>query len=252
MKRVLGMLMAMAMLLASMTGASALTFSAWEDEIPPLAVSEAVAKQIAEDTAVENGFQLNDVTLLHAATKLVKADDTGRPIWVVSRTYMENDTEQLHQYHAIIDAQTGEIQYDTKFYFEKMHDWESELQCDSDFWPYEKYYLFCHVYIPEYIPTAMPEESRLTLEEVRSVCDYRIREWSGFTLSQEELDAYTMTARYSKRPEYTYGMWDAWYYLLDPDEPQYHLEFAYQVSFSDDTLDAIVYSWEELHQGGLG
>lgn len=101
--------------------------------MPHTVVSEEVAAQIAEDTAVENGFRLNDVTLMHAVTQLVKEDGTGRPVWVVSRTYRDNDTEQIHQYHAAIDAQTGDMQYDTKFYFEKVHDWENELQCDNEF-----------------------------------------------------------------------------------------------------------------------
>ena len=45
------------------------------------------------------------------------------------------------------------------------------MQCDNEFWPYEKRYLFDHLY--NFTPSmAMPEESLLTMEEVRLVCDY--------------------------------------------------------------------------------
>ena len=251
MKRVLGMLMAMVMLLlANMAGASALTFSAWESEIPPLAVGEKVAEQIAEDTAVENGFHLNDVKLLRGATELVKEDGTGRPIWVVSRLYGENDESKIeqYQYNAAIDAQTGEIQYDTKFYAEKLAEWEDELQCDGDFWPYKKRLLFNHVYAGTHL--TMPEESPLTLEEVRLVCDYRIQKWSGFTLSQEELDAYTMAVTYQKGIGSRNGLWKVRYYLLDANEPRYHLKFSYMVIFNDDITYCTVRSWEELYPEG--
>ena len=245
MKRLLGLLMAVMVMMGGMaSSASAATFSAWEGDVPHTVVSEEVAAQIAEDTAVENGFRLNDVTLMHAVTQLVKEDGTGRPVWVVSRTYMDNDTEQIHQYHAAIDAQTGDMQYDTKFYFEKVHDWENELQCDNEFWPYEKRYLFDHLY--NFTPSmAMPEESLLTMEEVRLVCDYKIREWSDFAISQEELNKYTMSARFYKSEGDSLGKWFVFYYLLDADTPRYQLEFAYQVNFEEGTLDAVVYSWED-------
>lgn len=245
MKRLLGLLMAVMVMMGGMAScASAATFSAWEGDIPHTVVSEEAAAQIAEDTAVENGFRLYDVTPMHAVTQLVKEDGTGHPVWVVSRTYMDNDTEQIHQYHAAIDAQTGEVQYDTKFYFEKVHDWEDELQCDAEFWSYEKAYLFDHLY--NFSPAmAMPEESLLTLEEVRLVCDYKIQAWSGFTISQEELNKYTMSARFYKREGDSFGNWFVFYYLLAADAPRYQLEFAYQLYFEESTLDGVVYSWED-------
>lgn len=249
MKRLLGLLMALLVMMAGMGScASAATFSAWEGDTPHTVVSEEAAAQIAEDTAVENGFRLYDVTLLCAVTRLVQEDGTGRPVWVVSRTYMENDTEQIHQYHAAIDAQTGEVQYDTKFYFEKVPDWEDELQCDNEFWPYEKLYLFDHLYNFR-ASMAMPEESLLTLEDVRFICDDKIQKWSGFTISQDELNKYTMTARFYKDEGSILGRWSVSYYLLDADAPRYQLEFAYQLYFEEGTLDGVVYSWEDAQHG---
>ena len=81
--------------------------------------------------------------------------------------------------------------------------------------------------------------------EVRLVCDYKIREWSDFTISKEELNKYTMSARFYKSEGDSLGKWFVFYYLLDADTPRYQLEFAYQVNFEEGTLDAVVYSWED-------